>query len=296
VCDLQAVERISDATAHACPSCRGVACRTLFESHGFPILHCDGCGHRFTPLTDIEAHVATVYGDAYFTEGGAGYTDYLAEGTMLTETGRRYGEILKRFAAPGRVLDVGSAAGFILKGLSEAGFRGRGLEPNDRMARHAREVVGVNVEVGTLENAVVDEPVDVVTMVQVVGHFFDLERAFAAAARATRDGGLWLIEAWDYGSLPARVLGRRWHEYSPPSVVHWFTRHSLAKTVSRWGFREIGYGRPRKRIAVSHAKSLIAYKAPRLAALVPALDVTLPYPAFDVFYGVYQKVGAPAGA
>jgi hypothetical protein len=73
-------------------------------------------------------------------------------------------------------------------------------------------------------------------------------------------------------------------------VVHWFTRASLANTVSRWGMREIAHGRPRKRIALSHAKSLVTYKAPRLAALIPDLDATLPYPALDVFYGVYQKV------
>jgi hypothetical protein len=126
-------------------------------------------------------------------------------------------------------------------------------------------------------------------MVQVVGHFFDLRRAFEAAAALTRPGGLWLIEAWDYGSAPARLLGSRWHEYSPPSVVHWFTRESLARTVGRFGFREIGHGRPQKRIALSHAKSLLAFKAPWLAKLVPSVEVSLPYPTLDVFYGVYRK-------
>lgn len=284
------VEGMTRADEHRCPSCEGSGTTVVFENLGFPILHCSDCRHRFTPLTDGAAHVATVYGDAYFTEGGAGYTDYLAERAMLTATGRHYGEVLKRYAPPGRVLDVGSAAGFILKGLTEAGFSGRGLEPNARMAGYARDVVGVNVEIGTLEGTALAEPVDVVTMVQVVGHFYDLGRAFGAAAQATREGGLWLIEAWDYGSLPARLLGRRWHEYSPPSVVHWFTRESLANTVARFGLREIGYGRPRKRIALSHAKSLVAYRSPKLAALIPNLDATLPYPAFDVFYGVYQKV------
>lgn len=276
----------------ACPSCSNRACRLVFETQGFPIFHCGSCAHRFTPLTDVEAHVATVYADSYFTEGGAGYSDYLAERTMLTETGRHYGKLLRQFATPGSVLDVGSAAGFILKGLLEAGWRGSGLEPNERMAAYARDVVGVNVQVGTLEGASVEEPVDLVSMVQVVGHFVDLGRAFEAAARATRKDGLWLIEGWDYDSPFARVLGKRWPEYSPPSVVNWHTRKSLANAVARWGFREIGYGRPRKRIALSHAKSLLAYKAPRLAALVPDVNATLPYPLGDVFYGVYRKVGS----
>jgi SAM-dependent methyltransferase len=264
----------------------------VYEVHGFPILHCKGCAHRFTPVEDGAKHVAEVYSDTYFTEGGAGYSDYLAERSILTETGRHYGEMLKEYAAPGLVLDVGSAAGFILKGLTEAGWHGFGIEPNERMATYAREHVGVDIHVGTLEDTTLVEPVDLVTMVQVVGHFFDLHRAFEAATQMTRMGGLWLIEAWDYGSMAARVLGRHWHAYAPPSVVQWFTRDGLARAVARFGFREVGRGLPRKRIALSHAKSALATRAPRVAALVPDSDTTLPYPPLDVFYGVYRRTHA----
>jgi SAM-dependent methyltransferase len=282
----------SSASERDCPSCGGRNHEVVFEVHGFPILHCASCEHRFTPVSDGDSHVEEVYSDGYFTQGGAGYSNYLGERELLTASGRHYGEVLARYTPLGHVLDVGSAAGFILKGMTEAGWKGSGIEPNARMAAYAREKVGVRVDVGTLEHAALREPVDVVSMVQVVGHFFDLRRAFEAAERVTRPGGLWLIEAWDYGSAPARLLGSRWHEYSPPSVVHWFTRASLARTVERFGFREIGHGRPQKRIALSHAKSLLAFKAPTLAKLVPSIELSLPYPTLDVFYGVYRKSDA----
>lgn len=284
------MEAVDPAALHRCPSCGENACALLYEVRGFPIFHCEGCGHRFTPVGDGEKHVAEVYADGYFTEGGAGYSDYLVERSMLTASGRRYGELLKDYADPGEVLDVGSAAGFILKGLTEAGWHGSGIEPNQHMAAYARDEVGVEVNVGTLEDATQPEPVDLVTMVQVVGHFFDLHRAFETATRLTRMGGLWLIEAWDYESLAARLLGKRWHAYAPPSVVHWFTRDGLARAVARFGFQEIAHGRPHKRIALSHAKSALASRAPRIAALVPESDTTLPYPPLDVFYGVYRRL------
>jgi SAM-dependent methyltransferase len=288
-CGLPTMRSNPSPSNRECPSCGGRHHHVVFEHLGFPILHCESCEHRFTPVADGERHVAEVYSDSYFTNGGAGYIDYLAERELLTASGRHYGKILARYVPPGRVLDVGSAAGFVLKGMAEVGWQGSGIEPNPRMAAYARERLGVEVEVGTLEHAVVREPVDVVTMVEVVGHFFDLRRALETAAAATRPGGVWLIEAWDYGSLTARLFGRRWHEYSPPSVVHWFTRESLARTVGRFGFREIGHGRPRKRIAVSHAKSLLANEAPLLAKLIPSVELSLPYPGRDVFYGVYRK-------
>ncbi len=263
----------------------------MLERHGHAIFHCAACEHRFTPVDGGPQHVASVYGDDYFNQGGAGYSDYLAEQTTLVASGRRYGELLAGLAPPGRILDVGSAAGFVLKGLVQAGFTGFGVEPNAAMGEYARTKTGVDVRTGTLEQLDADALFDAVSMVQVIGHFYDLRRALEQASRVTRPGGLWLIEAWDYGSLLARTLGASWHEYSPPSVVHWFTQRSLARLLASFGFSEVARGRPKKRIALSHARSLLEYKFGKVARLIPFADrgFSLPYPAFDLFWAVYRK-------
>lgn len=277
-----------------CPACDGHAVRHVFDKHGHGIWDCSTCDHRFTPVERGVSHVSAVYGDDYFTGGGAGYPDYIGEGELLREHGRRYGAILTRHARPGRLLDVGSAAGFILRGLADTGWTGWGVEPNDAMARHARATSGVDVRTGTLEDLAITETFDAVTMIQVIGHFYDLERALRAAARATRPGGLWLIEAWDRHSALARLLGSAWHEYSPPSVVHWFTRDSLAGLARRHGFVERERGRPKKSIAFRHAKSLLDHSLGKLARVLPTRlvsdDLVLPYPALDVFFSVFQRI------
>ena len=99
--------------------------RRLFERHGYWILECAECGHRSAEITPAADHVAEQYGDAYFFGGGAGYSDYLAEAGLLRDRGRQYGRLLHRYRAPGRVLDVGSAAGCILQGLGDEGCRRR---------------------------------------------------------------------------------------------------------------------------------------------------------------------------
>ncbi len=186
-----------------------------------------------------------IYGDDYFVGGGAGYDDYFAEGEMLIRHGRRYAKILARHAQPGTVLDVGAAAGFILRGPIEAGWRGQGLEPNRTMVAYGLSDVGVNINCGTLEDMAQSnltddvssrESYDLISMIQVVAHFYDLDRAFRCASSLTRPGGLWLIETWNRSSLTARLLGRWWHEYSPPSVVRWFDPDELARVVARYGF------------------------------------------------------------
>ena len=72
-------------------------------------------------------HTQTVYGDDYFNSGGAGYPDYLGESKLLRAHGKRYANLLKRYIDTGTMLDVGAAAGFILQGFIDCGWKGCGI-------------------------------------------------------------------------------------------------------------------------------------------------------------------------
>ena len=100
-----------------------------------------------------------------------------------------------------------------------------------------------------------------------------------------------MIETWNARSLTARIFGRRWHEYSPPSVLRIFTRRSLRELCLSVGFEEIATGRPRKWISGRHAASLLAHKGyGKLARLVPT-GALLPYPSEDLFWMILRKRG-----
>src|SRR5690606_10197177 len=117
-----------------CPLCNSES-KLAFEAKGFRLHDCTRCGHRFTAIAADEKHVSEVYSDDYFSGGGAGYSDYLAEGERLNLRGRMYAEKIAKFRPePGKMLDVGAAAGFILRGFIDSGWQGTGLEPNAEMA------------------------------------------------------------------------------------------------------------------------------------------------------------------
>lgn len=280
----------------SCPICHGPT-RQLFQKHGYWICECSACGHRCAALTPSIEHVKQVYSDSYFCEGGDGYPDYLAESEIILEHGRYYGQLLSRYTTPGTVLDVGAAAGFILKGLQETGWRGLGIEPNPNMAAYACRQLGVEVKAGTLEQFQSGERYDLVSMIQVVAHFYNLRQAFQAAAKFTKPEGFWLIETWNRASFMARLFGKNWHEYSPPSVLHWFSPDDLSKLAGQFGFTEVTRGRPPKKLKGSHAKSLIHYKLQDTALsglgggllkLIPD-RFTIPYPNFDLFWILFQR-------
>jgi SAM-dependent methyltransferase len=279
-----------------CPLC-GQPSHRRFQKYGNWIRDCDGCTHRFAEAWTTPSDVSEIYGDAYFTGGGAGYPDYLAEADLLRRHGQRYAALLKRYVLSGRMLDVGAAAGFILQGFLDFGWQGQGIEPNPMMVRYAQETLKLPIEVGTLEQLQLCEPFDLVTMIQVVAHFFDIQQAFAAARQHTKPNGFWLIETWNYQSWMARLLGQNWHEYSPPSVLHWFSPNGLAQFATRYGFQEVDRGRPAKFISGAHAKSLLRYKLQTFPAgqlLLKTLSLIpdrwlIPYPAEDLFWMLLQK-------
>jgi SAM-dependent methyltransferase len=279
-----------------CPVCGGPTGRR-FSHRGYWILACGACGHRTTEVAAAGDHVATTYSDDYFEGGGAGYRDYTSEAEILIEHGRQYGQLMTNYTKAGRVLDVGAAAGFVLKGYMESGWTGEGIEPNEKMANYARTQLGVPTTTGSLENFRRDAVFDLISMIQVVAHFINPRAALKIADSVTRPGGFWLIETWNRESLTARIFGKHWHEYSPPSVLHWFSPQGVNRLATEFGYREVGRGKPSKRISGKHAKSLVHYRLESsypgravngLLRFIPD-DLSLPYPAEDLFWILLQK-------
>jgi SAM-dependent methyltransferase len=273
------------------------------EIKGVAVDECQRCHHRQARLTIGDEHFSAIYGDDYFDGGGGGYVDYLAEGPMLVRRGERYAQILSRHTPPGRILDIGSAAGFLLEGLQHRNWQGIGIEPNDTMATHARSR-GLDVRTGTLDDVADDALLsadqqgtrlfDAVSMIQVIAHIGDPAQAIERAARLMRPGGILLIETWDRASKMARLAKHNWHEYSPPSVVHWFTLQELDDTASKAGLTRIDRGLMPKWISAEHASSLLRHgkssipMSAKVTALLPR-KLSLPYPGDDLFWALYQR-------
>ena len=279
-----------------CPICQETTQR-VFAAHGYWVRDCDHCQHRFAEIVPVTSHAQQIYADEYFQGGGAGYPDYLGEARILRNHGRRYGKLLARYMKVGKMLDVGAAAGFVLQGFTDFGWQGNGLEPNPRMAEHARNKLKLSVTAGTLETLFGNETYDLVCMIQVIAHFADLQKALKAAADATKPSGFWLIETWNKDSFAAKIFGQNWHEYSPPSVLRWFAPDDLKALTAQYGFRPLAQGRPAKWINGGHAKSLLQYKleslplgkqAGKLLNILPEY-LPLPYLADDLFWLLLQK-------
>src|SRR5690606_29304516 len=80
-----------------CPLCECLPV-PVFRESDYELMDCRVCGHRFCGFGAVapESHVETHYGARYFEGGGAGYADYIREGNLVRNHGRRYGKMLAR--------------------------------------------------------------------------------------------------------------------------------------------------------------------------------------------------------
>ena len=145
-------------------------------------------------------------------------------------------ELISRFKAPGRALDLGCASGFFLGNLRGRGWEVMGCELADWAARRARELFGIQVITGDILSADLPERAfDLVTLWDVIEHVADPAAMLARARRAARPDGLVVIRVPNTASLDARCLGTSWIDWCLPYHFYHFTPGTLAALVERQG-------------------------------------------------------------
>ena len=270
----------------------------LFEKNEYSIMDCIKCGHRSAKIYKAENHIEQVFSDDYFFAGKQGYPNYLHQKDILFKYGIKYAKIISKYATPGKMLDVGSAAGFILKGFEQSGWICHGLEPNYSMASYGRNELKLDITTGNLESFKTTQRFNLVNMIQVIGHFVDLDKALQNVSHLLNKNGLVLIESWDMKSIIARIMGKHWHEYCPPSVINWFSDETLTQLLNYYGFRLITQGRPSKKINIKHGLSVFDENTSRFIfkkQIIKFLSRTIGkfninYPLFDLKWYLFKKL------
>jgi SAM-dependent methyltransferase len=150
-----------------CLSCGNTRLARLplrYEFRGsYPLVECAACGLRFLAVQPAGAGLAELYGASYFERDfrcGRSAGDSFREEAFRDENRG----LLDQFAslrAPGRLLEVGSAGGWLLKHAAERGWEAQGVELSGAAVAQAR-TLGVTVFHGELAAA------------RLPGSFFDL--------------------------------------------------------------------------------------------------------------------------
>jgi len=241
----------SDAlTPVDCGLCGSAERELKFQDGPFSVVTCTGCGLTYvTPRLDDAALIDEVYDEGYWRSDAAkdrGYTDYSADQELYLKTYRRRLSVIRRhFDRPGRVLDIGCAAGFFLRVMQEEGWDVTGLEPSDAIRGEAEQSIGAeNVHAGLLGDADLEPgSFDLVTMWDVIEHIPDTVAALHEVRKLLAPSGKFLVETQNVDSRAARLLGKKWQHYKHAEHIYHFNPKTIARLFDEGGF-EILENRP----------------------------------------------------
>jgi SAM-dependent methyltransferase len=240
----------------------------VWRKDGFDIVACPSCRLVFRRDLPTPAELDRIYAGEYFRrpddEETHGYLDYLADEDAHRLSARKRLELLTRHTAPGRLLDVGAAAGFFMDEARRAGWEVWGIDVSAEMARWGAENLGLRLETGVFERWP-DSPdgLDCVTMWDYIEHAVDPAASFARAREALAPGGVLAISTGDVGSIVARVSGQRWHLLTPRHHNFYFSETTIRRYLDRAEFEVI----EAKRRSAPYSVRYCAYK---LAAHAPS--------------------------
>jgi 2-polyprenyl-3-methyl-5-hydroxy-6-metoxy-1,4-benzoquinol methylase len=145
-------------------------------------------------------------------------------------------DLMPRFKAGGRLLEIGCGGGAFLSIMKLLGWRVSGVEPDPVAAAVAREAVGCDIHVGTIEDApFAEEYFDAIVASHVIEHA-TVPRSFVAhSARLLAHGGVMTVLTPNFGSLGHKLFGTDWYCLDPPRHLCLFTPQSLRSLFTASG-------------------------------------------------------------
>jgi SAM-dependent methyltransferase len=218
----------------ACALCGATDRRHLFDKDGYPIGRCGSCRLVQVDMELERDELKEIYGDKYFTEDV--FHDYLGERRIRLESGAGLARMLSGIVPGGRLLDVGSAAGFFLEAASRH-YDVTGVELSPFASGYARKEFGLRVLTGDIaEVGLEGERFDVVTLWNTIEHLADPLQAMRAIASLTRPGAALVLSTGDVGGPLARRDLRGWNLMTPPYHLFFFAPRTIDLLLAKAGF------------------------------------------------------------
>ena len=137
----------------------------------------------------------------------------------------------------GRMLEVGSGLGYLLRSFRDEGWDVTAIDPWPELDAYTREVHGFPTAAQTLEqSALPSGHFDALIMLHVIEHVPDPMETLIEIYRVLRSGGHAIIETPRYDSFMYRLMGSRERSLRQDGHIYFFTTDTLIGMAQKAGF------------------------------------------------------------
>jgi len=164
---------------------------------------------------------------------------YLEEETGRRKASRKVLERIEQLTTKGRILDIGSSAGFFLAEAKNRGWETTGIEFSSWSKKYAEEHFGLTIYNQPLEKLNWPaESFEAITMLDVIEHLIDPRQVLSEVKKILKPNGVLAITTPDMGSLTAKLTKENWYAILPGHLFY-FSSKALRKIFSEAGFHII---------------------------------------------------------
>jgi len=225
-----------------CPVCSGTNFKLKWDLRGYSFSRCTNCGLLLQNPQPKPAELIQRYDREYFEyeiENAEPYFQLMLLGLQDVDF---FSEIESAAgAADGReggksFLDIGCATGTLLAYLKKRGWKEKGVEVCVPAAEYARDVRGVDVYIGTLQEAgLEDSSFDIVHASHLIEHLNQPGEFLRRVHLLLKPGGRVLLTTPNCSGFQARLFGGAWRS-AIADHMFLFSKQTLSRLLEKNGF------------------------------------------------------------
>ncbi|MGH7643889.1 MAG: class I SAM-dependent methyltransferase [Candidatus Dormibacteria bacterium] len=201
-----------------------------------------------------------------------GFYEEVSDPDYLTEIDnrRRHADAvlrtIERWHRPGRLLEIGSQVGVLLRVATDRGWDASGIEPSRWAVITGRERFGVNLVHGSVEKAEYPTAAfDCIVMVDVLEHLVNPLTALRQCRPWLAPDGILVLSTVNMGTMTARMLGTNWPGYMDMHLSY-FTPRSLRQYLSRASFDWVASRPDSRSFSLGYISGRLEHNGPLLRA------------------------------
>jgi SAM-dependent methyltransferase len=213
-----------------CIFCKDSSTILYKEENGYRAVACSECGLVFVnPRPSIDEMKKLYEGQ----ETKVNLSRHLLDRDLKCILARRCLRFIHRHASKGRLLELGSAAGYFLLEARKMGFDVQGIDITPQFVTYCEKVLGIPAFEGILRDAPFEKnSFDVVYMRNVLSHLDAPLDDLGILFGLLKPGGYLILETGNVAELPAS----RVDELELPEHLYHFSEKTIAMLLCRSGF------------------------------------------------------------
>jgi 2-polyprenyl-3-methyl-5-hydroxy-6-metoxy-1,4-benzoquinol methylase len=218
-----------------CPSCGGSRSRLFLPCDGFQFVKCSACSLVYQNPRPVFDDLRRRYGGDYFSYELSNEATFY----RLMRLGMADVEFAARTAglpSPRTFLDIGCATGMLIEAMKAEGWNARGVDVCRESAEYGMKHRGVEIFVGTLEEArFPDGAFSVVHFSHLIEHVPDPRGFLREVKRIIAPGGFAVITTPNVDGFQARLFRAAWRSAIADHLVL-FSRRTLGRMLADEGY------------------------------------------------------------